>query len=115
MLMGVIWGLFFLFILPSKLEGVYEVEFDNDVFMIVTSALLGLTLIFWLASSFANPGYLKTPKIPFITLLEKFDATLLCPYCEVIRTSRSRHCSICNQCVERFDHHCPWVNNCVGV
>jgi hypothetical protein len=40
---------------------------------------------------------------------------LLCPDCEVIRTKRSRHCSICNKCVERFDHHCPWINNCVGT
>ena len=39
----------------------------------------------------------------------------LCPDCETVRTSRSRHCAICNRCIERFDHHCPWINNCVGI
>jgi palmitoyltransferase len=48
-------------------------------------------------------------------LLEKFDATQLCPECETLRTIRSRHCNVCHRCVERFDHHCPWINNCVGV
>lgn len=39
----------------------------------------------------------------------------LCPECYVIKTPRSKHCSVCNKCVERYDHHCPWINNCIGV
>jgi hypothetical protein len=48
-------------------------------------------------------------------LVAQFGPTDLCPDCEIIVASRIRHCNICGKCVERFDHHCPWINNCVGV
>lgn len=37
-----------------------------------------------------------------------------CKVCEVVRPARSGHCRICGSCVLRLDHHCVWINNCIG-
>eukprot|EP01056_Protomagalhaensia_sp_Gyna25_P000718 Protomagalhaensia_sp_Gyna_25__717@NODE_1338_length_1929_cov_15_131746_g1070_i0_p1_GENE_NODE_1338_length_1929_cov_15_131746_g1070_i0NODE_1338_length_1929_cov_15_131746_g1070_i0_p1_ORF_typecomplete_len499_score19_11DHHC/PF01529_20/1e03DHHC/PF01529_20/4_8e30_NODE_1338_length_1929_cov_15_131746_g1070_i03931889 len=38
-----------------------------------------------------------------------------CVICRHVRSPRTRHCTSCHSCVDRFDHHCVWVCNCVGL
>ncbi|GMT27509.1 hypothetical protein PFISCL1PPCAC_18806, partial [Pristionchus fissidentatus] len=38
-----------------------------------------------------------------------------CTLCEVqVSEPESKHCKRCNKCCEKFDHHCVWLNTCIG-
>ena len=112
-------ALFYVFVLPS---------FQNIIIIIPSSVISSIIFIallyFYFDVSTSPPGYMDTSnKItyeeyqklnPHITIK---DTDYLLPYCEtcqIVRPLRVFHCRICDKCIIRHDHHCGFVNNCIG-
>ena len=60
------------------------------------------------------------PEFNFIWLVDSFleqniHLDNLCVVDEVIKTDKSFHCTICNKCSDNYDHHCPFIDNCLGT
>jgi len=37
-----------------------------------------------------------------------------CGHCKSFKPPRAHHCSRCNKCILRMDHHCPFTGTCIG-
>lgn len=58
--------------------------------------------------------YLEDPNLPIEQIKDKYGFHLFCHTCKSVRFPRSHHCAICQHCSDGMDHHCVWMNSCVG-
>ncbi|XP_030638055.1 palmitoyltransferase ZDHHC18a [Chanos chanos] len=125
-------GLFFVFDCP------FLVAHLTVCIPVIAGVLFVFVVISLLRTSFTDPGilpralpdeaadiekqidnsgsstYRPPPRTKEILINNQVVKLKYCFTCKMFRPPRTSHCGLCDNCVERFDHHCPWVGNCVG-
>ncbi|XP_048876694.1 palmitoyltransferase ZDHHC12-B isoform X1 [Brienomyrus brachyistius] len=101
-------------------------EESGDLFQPVLFVLLVLvSVLLYFAVSLMDPGFVLSEdsdaKFSFneeqhgmIIPSAKSLRQRRCIHCMVQQPMRAKHCQTCQHCVRRYDHHCPWIENCVG-
>ncbi|XP_050419208.1 palmitoyltransferase ZDHHC12-B [Patella vulgata] len=113
------------------------VEMDNIFYGIGYIFVLLLSLTMYYTACFIDPGFipLKQKKATInnnsdddeddenCTMLECQNTDKhsdqqykyrRCDFCEIQQPMRAKHCEDCKRCVRKYDHHCPWLEACVG-
>lgn len=77
-----------------------------------TAACLLASLTWWslYQASLRHPG----PIYPWMSSNNSTPTRSTCSHCNGPKPDRCHHCRHCNECIDRFDHHCDWIDNCVG-
>jgi ankyrin repeat protein len=90
--------------------------FTKYLIFLIYIVLLFLFFYFYIVLLAIDPGLRKKKNLFDLEKIvdKNNDLTKYCYKCFIQKTRNSKHCIICNNCYDDFDHHCFWINKCVA-
>jgi hypothetical protein len=103
---------------------VVDQRVKSGLYLAFFQILFILTTFSFTRSTFSDPGDTRRRHIhppDFVGPLEQhaiiiqdIETARYCGLCRQWKPMRTHHCSDCGHCTLKMDHHCVWINNCVG-
>jgi palmitoyltransferase len=91
----------------------------SSIHLYTFPAWLAFVVGFFFFTSRSNPGRVTKENWELYNSIFPCDNVIygpgFCKTCRHPKIPRAKHCSICGYDSARHDHHCPWINNCVGL
>ena len=108
LIFSVVW-LLFTVILPKTRDGVSGAALST-----FTAWVFFNTIFNYFMAARTNPGSPREQEVQVLCAEAGAGVRRWCHRCECPKPELTHHCKVCRKCVLKMDHHCPWVNNCVG-